>query len=79
MRGGLGIDLHLRIIMENTLVRENLKPVELSERSLVALNKIRAFVVTLGEVERRERNVPIRSNDYLQDELRHVSSDVAGT
>ena len=65
--------------MENTLVRDNLNPVELNERSLVALNKIRAFVRTLGAVGPHEKGLLRGSNDYGQGESDHVSSGMAGT
>jgi len=65
--------------MENTLVRDNLNPVELNERSLVALSKIRAFVRTLGAVEQHEKGLLRGSIDYGQGESDHVSSGTAGT
>jgi hypothetical protein len=65
--------------MDNTLVRDNLNPVELNERSLVALNKIRAFVRTLGDVEQHDKGLIQGSNDYGQGDADQVSSDIAGT
>src|SRR5580704_6246720 len=49
--GNLGVRLHSQRAVENTLGTDNPNPVDLDERSLVALNKIRAFVRTLGKIE----------------------------
>lgn len=65
--------------MENTFVGNDLNPGELNEGTRVALNKIRAFVRSLGEVERCEKEALFASNDYSQDESDHVSLDTTGT
>src|SRR5580692_5734846 len=76
--GPLGMRLHSQRAMENTLGRDKHSPVELNERSLVALNKIRAFVRTLGKVE-PEKGFVRRGNDYAKGDPDRVSSGMGGT
>jgi len=62
-------------VMENTLVRDDANRERPADTSEVALNKIRAFVRSLGDVDRRAAG----SKDYGQSGAEHVSYDSAGT
>jgi len=50
--------------MENPSVGHEVTPDDRSEQTTIALSKIRAFVISLGEPKKREPGVAKGSNDY---------------